>query len=269
MTIDYCRLTIDYSSVRVGSIRDNPPIVMFQSVRLWFGNNAMRFELSDVLPWGRSFDEYVAMFNLKEEDLRKIILGCADGPAGFNAELNRRGGRVVSCDPIYRFTKEQLHARIGQACEEIIEQTQKNADNFVWSSIGSVEELRETRMSAMAKFLADYDEGKQQGQYIDAELPVLPFDDGAFDIALCSHFLFLYSDRLSLEFHRESIRQLCRVADDVRIFPLIDLDLRPSPYVSPIARSLQEDGFAVSIERVPYEFQRGGNEMLRVMGKTQ
>ena len=99
----------------------------------------MRFELSQVLPWGRSFDEYVAMFDLKQEDLDSRILGCADGPAGFNAELNRRGGRAVSCDPIYRFTKEQLSERIEQACEEIIEQTRKNAGNFVWSSIGSVE----------------------------------------------------------------------------------------------------------------------------------
>jgi hypothetical protein len=75
----------------------------------------MRFELSEVLPWGRSFDEYIAMFDLKDNDLDGRILGCADGPASFNAELNRRGGRVVSCDPIYRFTREQLSARIEQA----------------------------------------------------------------------------------------------------------------------------------------------------------
>jgi len=225
----------------------------------------MRYELSQVLPWGRSFEEYVKMFSLTEEDLNGAILGCADGPAGFNAEMNRRGGRVISCDPIYRFTKQQLSTRIEQACEEIIEQTQKNMDNFVWSSISSIAELREMRMSAMRQFLEDYNDGRMQGRYVYAELPILPFDDDAFDIALCSHFLFLYSDRLSLEFHRKSILQLCRVADDVRIFPLIDLDLKPSPYVQQIASGLDEDGFTVSIERVPYEFQRGGNEMLRII----
>jgi hypothetical protein len=225
----------------------------------------MRYELNQVLPWGRSFEEYVRMFNLDDEDLNRTILGCADGPAGFNAEMHLRGRRVISCDPIYRFTKQQLNARIEHASVEIIEQTKKNMSNFVWSSIGSIEELCETRMSAMAQFLEDFDEGKEQGRYIDAELPILPFDDGAFDIALCSHFLFLYSDRLTLEFHRKSILQLCRVANDVRIFPLIDLDLRPSPHVQPIASVLEKDGFTVSIERVPYEFQRGGNEMLRII----
>ncbi|MHC4330146.1 MAG: SAM-dependent methyltransferase [Planctomycetota bacterium] len=229
----------------------------------------MRFELSQVLPWGRSFDEYVKMFNLSKEDLGMKILGCADGPASFNAEMNRRGRRVVSCDPIYRFSRKQLSTRIEQACEEIVEQTRKNMANFVWSAIGSIEDLRDTRMSAMAQFLTDYDEGKEQGRYVDAELPILPFDDGAFDIALCSHFLFLYSDWLSLEFHRESIMKLCRLADDVRIFPLIDLDLKPSPYVQPMVQSLEKNGFSVSIERVPYEFQRGGNEMLRITEKRE
>jgi hypothetical protein len=224
----------------------------------------MRYELSQVLPWGRSFEEYVKMFSLTEKDLNGTILGCADGPASFNTEMNRRGGRIVSCDPIYRFTRQQLSIRIEQACEEIIEQTKRNIDNFVWSSIRSIAELREMRMSAMRQFLEDYDDGKMQGRYIDAELPILPFDDDAFDIALCSHFLFLYSNRLSLDFHRQSILQLCRVAREVRIFPLIDLDLRPSPHVRPIVRCLEEEGFSVSIERVAYEFQRGGNEMLRI-----
>lgn len=227
----------------------------------------MRYELSDVLPWGRSFDEYIRMFSLSEDDLNRTILGCADGPAGFNAEMNRQGRRVISCDPIYRFTRRQLSSRIEQACAEIIEQTKKHRSNFVWSSITSIEELLKTRMSAMELFLADYDDGKLQGRYIDAELPILPFDDGAFDIALCSHFLFLYSDKLSLDFHRQSIEQLCQVAREVRIFPLIDLDLRPSPHVRPIVHSLEKEGFAVSIERVNYEFQRGGNEMLRIMAK--
>jgi hypothetical protein len=138
------------------------------------------------------------MFSLTEKDLNGAILGCADGPAGFNAEMNQRGRRVISCDPIYRFTKRQLRAQIKRASAVISEQTKKNIGNFVWSSISSIEELREIRMSAMRRFLEDYEDGKVQGRYVDAGLPILPFDDDAFDIALCSHFLFLYSDRLSL-----------------------------------------------------------------------
>ena len=42
-------------------------------------------------------------------------------------------------------------------------------------------------------------------------------------MALCSHLLFLYSDHLDAAFHRAAIRDLCRVAGEVRIFPLLAL----------------------------------------------
>lgn len=58
-----------------------------------------------IVPWGRSFEEYLRTFALSEEDLSRNILDCAGGPAGFNVEMHRRGRRVVSCDPLYRFTR--------------------------------------------------------------------------------------------------------------------------------------------------------------------
>ena len=83
----------------------------------------------------------------------------------------------------------------------------------------------------MAKFLDDYPSGKAAGRYIEAALPMLPFSDQAFDLALCSHFLFLYSEQCNLTFHIESIRELARVASEVRIFPLLELGAQPSRHL--------------------------------------
>ncbi|MEM6717567.1 MAG: SAM-dependent methyltransferase, partial [Cyanobacteria bacterium P01_C01_bin.147] len=47
----------------------------------------MAITLDTIVPWGRSYAEYVAMFNLTEADLAGRILGCADGPAAFNAVM--------------------------------------------------------------------------------------------------------------------------------------------------------------------------------------
>ena len=58
----------------------------------------MGFTLEKVVPWGRSYEEYLCMFDLSETDLQRRILGCGDGPAGFNAMMKQRGGRVVSFD---------------------------------------------------------------------------------------------------------------------------------------------------------------------------
>jgi hypothetical protein len=71
------------------------------------------FTLDQVVPWGRSFDEYRRMFALTDDDLQLRIVGCGDGPASFNAEATRLGSTVVSCDPIYRYDAEELRQRIA------------------------------------------------------------------------------------------------------------------------------------------------------------
>lgn len=224
----------------------------------------MGLELDSIVPWGRSFAEYVSMFELTEEDLGLRILGCGDGPAAFNATLTRRGGSVVSVDPIYAFDTAQIRDRIAATYASVMEQMAKNRDDYLWRQIPSVEALGEIRLSAMADFLADYAAGKLEGRYVTGELPSLPFNDGQFDLALSSHFLFLYNRHLSLAFHTEAILEMLRVAREVRIFPLLVLDGTPSPHLGAITECLATKGFSATVSRVPYEFQKGGNEMLVV-----
>jgi SAM-dependent methyltransferase len=222
----------------------------------------MTFELENIVPWGRSFDEYVAMFALSDIDLGKRILGCGDGPAAFNASLTRLGGRVLSVDPLYRHSEPEIRRRIDETSDEVLEQTRKNRDEFVWGTVSSVEELGEMRKSAMEEFLNDYPAGRKEGRYLDGELPHLPFADREFDLALCSHLLFLYSEQLSADFHIAAMRELCRVARKVRIFPLLELGARKSRHLNRVLASLSAQGYALDMVPVSYEFQRGGNQML-------
>jgi hypothetical protein len=226
------------------------------------------FTLDQVVPWGRSFDEYRRMFALTDDNLCLKIVGCGDGPASFNAKATRSGSSVISCDPIYRYDVDQLRERIASTYDEILEQTRKNAGEFVWNAIRSVDELGQVRMAAMNEFLDDYPAGRSEGRYIDAELPSLPFADSSFDLALCSHFLFLYTTQLGEAFHQSAIREMCRVATEVRIFPLLALGATPSPLVDRVVEQLCGRGFNVSIDDVPYEFQRGGNKMMRIRRTT-
>ena len=228
----------------------------------------MGFTLEKVVPWGRSYEEYVNMFGLTEADLGLRILGCGDGPAGFNSELTKRGGHIVSVDPVYVFDAEQIRARILETYETVMSQMRKNHSDYVWGGIPSVKQLGSLRMSAMETFLADFDVGKQAGRYIPGALPSLPFANGEFDIALSSHFLFLYSAHLSAEFHLQALQEMLRVSHEVRVFPLLTLDGAASPYLCFVNEHLANQGFGVEVKRVPYEFQRGGNEML-VIKPTQ
>ena len=117
-------------------------------------------------------------------------------------------------------------------------------------------------MSAIETFLADFDAGKLEGRYLPGELPSMPFANGQFDIALSSHFLFLYSAHLFAEFHLDALHEMLRVSQEVRVFPLLTLNGAPSPHLQFVIEQLVNHGFGAAIKRVPYEFQRGGNEML-------
>ena len=157
----------------------------------------MSIQYKDIVPWGRNFDEYSRMFNLTESELRLRLLGCGDGPASFNVECNERGGRVISIDPLYHFRLDEIETRIAETYEDVIRQTRANQDKFIWTDISSPDELGRIRMEAMKQFLASYEDGKANGKYVPGELPELPFADQSFEIALCSHFLFLYTDNLT------------------------------------------------------------------------
>lgn len=229
----------------------------------------MAFQLSKIAPWGRSLEEYVAMFLLSKEDLGKRILGCGDGPASFNAELTRQGGTVVSVDPLYAYDASQIRGRIDESFGEVLQQLRENRQNFIWEHFGSVERLGEIRMAVMRDFLADYPQGRTEGRYLPSSASSLSFADDSFELALCSHLLFLYSDQLDLQFHIDAIAELCRVSREVRIFPIVQLGAAISPYLQPVTQYLQAEGYEVSRVRALYEFQRGGNEMLQIKRAQQ
>lgn len=224
----------------------------------------MKLAYADIVPWGRSFEEYVNMFHLSEGDLNRTILGVSDGPASFNAIMHQRGCEIISIDPLYQFSAVQVRQRIRETYDIVLDQVRENQDRFVWNTIPSVEELGRIRMEAMEVFCDDLEKGKIQGRYIEGALPDLPFEDQSFELILSCHFLFLYSDNLDLDFHIESARELMRIGREVRIFPIVDYNSVRSPYVSPVIDDLRSLGITCSIEDVPYRFQKTGNQMLKL-----
>lgn len=221
-------------------------------------------KLNEVVPWGRTLQEYKLMFNLSETDLNKKILGCGDGPASFNAEMTKLGYSVVSIDPIYEFSGNQIRQRVQETYESIISQVKQNADHYVWNNFHDPEQLGYARLSAMEKFLLDYEIGRIKGRYLWQSLPKLELADHQFELCVCSHLLFLYSDHLSLDFHIASIHELLRISKEVRIFPLLKLDCEPSPYLELVVNLLSSQQLHVEVQPVAYEFQKGGNQMLKI-----
>lgn len=221
----------------------------------------MAFELSTVVPWGRTLEEYRSMFALSEVDFKKSIASFGDGPASFNSEMTELRNNVTSFDPIYQFTKEQLLNRIEDTKDIVMKQTKDNKDNFIWTTIKDLDELEKMRMGAMYNFIEDFDKGREENRYIPHELPnKTTFLDKHFDIGLSSHFLLLYPD-LGLDFHIKAIDEMLRICKEVRIFPILDLDAKESSVLKPIIDNYSK-GYEVKIEKTDYMFQKDGDKML-------
>jgi hypothetical protein len=219
-------------------------------------------KLEKVVPFGRSLDEYTKMFNLTNTDLKQQILGNGDGPASFNAEGTKLGYKLTSIDPIYQFVGLEILDRFNTVVDSIIDQVENTPDSWVWSYHKSPQALRESRIQTINRFIDDYELGQKQGRYLAESLPQLNLPNQAYDLALCSHLLFLYSDQLDYQFHLDSILEILRVSHELRIFPLLTLGLERSPYLEPIRQNLTERGYIAKIEKVDYEFQKGGDQML-------
>ena len=129
-----------------------------------------------------------------------------------------RNVKVVSVDPLYEFSVPQIRRRIADTAPAIAGQLRSNAGDFLWHHFKSVDELVAARMHAMQIFLGDF-VGAGARPLCAGGTAELPFFDGTFDLALCSHFLFLYSEHHDTQFHVQAAQELCRVAQEVRIFP--------------------------------------------------
>jgi SAM-dependent methyltransferase len=224
----------------------------------------MAIKYKDVVPWGRSFSEYCDMFLLSKKDLERRILSIGDGPASFNAGMKRRGFTVTSADPAYALTVDEFRNRISETYNLVMNQTKQNTDKFVWTRFKNTVELGKIRMTAMNEFCFDYEVGKFEGRYISASLPALPFGTRSFDLILIAHLLFFYSDHFTQEFHLSSIKELIRLGNEIRIFPLVDLNSEKSPHLDTVLSYLKSNRTRFSVEKVKYHFQKTGNEMLRI-----
>ena len=219
------------------------------------------FRLDGVVPWGREADEYEAFFALADVQADARVLDCGGGPASFTAEWCARGRNVVAADPLYTLDEAMIRARFDATRGPMREGMVRAQAHFVWRFYASEEAVVARRERALARFSAD--RAAHPERYVAAALPTLPFAADSFELALCSHFLFLYSAELESELHVESLRELLRVAREVRVFPLVDIEGDRSRHLAPVLAALRGEA-RVECVPVPFEFRRGSTEMLQL-----
>jgi hypothetical protein len=218
---------------------------------------------------GRTFDEYLDMFGLKEEDLKgERLLDCPAGPSSFTAEATAKGISATASDPAFSLSNDEIAKRIEDDMAHVFDALEKVKDNYVWNYYSDKDEVISLRKKAAGIFLNDLNEGRKAGRYISEGLPTLPFKDDEFTMTLSGHFLFLYSQWLSIDDHLNYLRELLRVTSrEVRVYPLITLEADKYDYLGYILSTLADEGIISEIDSVKLEFLKGSNRMLRLIHK--
>lgn len=219
-----------------------------------------------MLVTSRSFTEYAAMFDLPTP-LPASILDCSAGGSGFTAVAASRGVDAVALDPAYAMAPDELSSHVRASNTGGTRMVVDNEDAFVWDWYGSRARRDELRAEAAEQFVEDL--AAHPERYVAGSLPVLPFADGRFELALCSHLLFTWANQFPEAWHLSSLRELARVAREVRVFPLVhQANAAPIPFLASLRSTLAASGLVSEIRRVPYEFQRGADEMLVLSGQA-
>lgn len=223
-------------------------------------------ELPTVSFFGRTLEEYTRFFALDADALRgRAVLDIAAGPSSFTAEAHRRGIDAVAVDPLYDRSHAALTAQVREDYARMFFQMRAKPRLFRLRDSGftSFDEAEADRRAAASRFLADYEGNIRHGRYLRASLPLLPFLDGAFDLVLCAHLLFIYASRFDFAWHLAACAELARVSNgEVRIHPVCGADGKPYAELDRLRDELGALGITSVVVRVNYEFFVGSSTML-------
>jgi len=122
--------------------------------------------------------------------------------------------------------------------------------------------LKGYRKSVLEAFESDYPLGLAESRYVNTKLPSLPFGDNSFDLALSGNLLFYYSDKFDYSFHLDSVLALCRMALEVRIYPIQGSYSHSYRHYDDLLQELEKKGITAKTVSVPHHFQLGVDKML-------
>ena len=226
----------------------------------------MRTTVTPLIPsWVHTLDDYRCMFDLTNDDLNRTIIDYPAGISSFNAQMHASGhDNAVSADPHYDLAPLDMTKRVDHIIQKLALQLDHYADRIQEEGEKTFENILYAWNQYAQLFLSDYSPGKLEGRYQHATLPQLPFQDFQFDLALCSDLLFRTEKKESSE---KIIKELCRIAHEVRIFPLLDERGEIATEIGPVMLTLHNENYGIEVREVPYKLQKGSNAMLRVFAK--
>lgn len=216
--------------------------------------------------WIYGKEDYQQMFALTEDDLNKRILDYPGNLSTFNAQMYHDGFSVVSGDVAYDSQPDDIQPYIDEVFKLHVGDLKSLTNRLKDPSESNFNAIVDTWTVRKEMFEKDYSAGYQQQRYRSMQLPTLPFPDHHFELLLCSDLVF-HTKLLESNSVTDCVSELCRVAEEVRIFPLLNQAGEISAALGPVMLYLQQKNFGVEVRQVAFEKIKGGNAMLRIWAK--
>jgi len=223
--------------------------------------------INGVTALGFGLEDYIKMFDLTDVELDMNILDCRAGASCFAAQMHEKSKSVIACDPLYQKELNTIKGLVNEAKASIQDSFASNAQVFSILPEKAKDFILQAEMGVEI-FFNDFQAGQKAGRYICDSLPNLSFKDEQFQLALVCHYLFTFSEQMTELEHFNAIKELVRVSNEVRIFPLVTYAGKLSPYVGEVVAMLQSLSYGVEIRGVDYTLQNQGNAMLRVWSEA-
>lgn len=217
--------------------------------------------------WGRTLEEYTNMFGLNSIPCSIKILSIADGPSTFNLQQRQRGINITSVDPIYNLSVTELEEAFKKSYSLNKELFIENKANFNFKNELEMEQILARRQNTFKAFIADYE--KYRSNYLFGKLPNLDLISNSFDMCLCSNLFFIFDHVFNLEFHINSIKEMLRLSNEIRVFPLYNINGQESDYLNSVTEFLTENNYSWTIEINDYHIYKDGNRFLKVITLTE
>jgi len=213
--------------------------------------------------WVYCMADYCQMFDLSDADLERSLLDYPAGISSFNAEMFVKGHRVHSGDVVYELSPEAVAVYAKKLFQINEAHLRQHYEILREHDEQTLEGILSDWQKSKALFLEDYEKGKEEERYQFMKLPHLPFADYTFDMALCSGHLF-HSAATPATQRETLVEELCRVAKEVRIFPLLDEKGNITDALGHVMLAFQNRNYGIKVCEVSYHQMKGGNAMLKI-----
>lgn len=196
---------------------------------------------------GFTLNDYQKLFSLTDDDLSGRILEIGSGFSTFNLEASRAGAQVVSFDPVYAYEDEEFEGTMEVWLESLKSQSDAKG--------------KELLQLCYDAFDHDFNLDDSWECYWSDWRSIEQTEDGAFDLVLAPYYFF-HPEAGDLDQQFNKIKTLCRIGNELRLFPVSTPSNQVPVELGPIMVALQQDHYRLEVLASSSDLVEG--EMLRV-----